>query len=136
MNSLCVPRVAKEAIGVITTLHHTDGTSMTINVEYNQLDPLLRATTNPEGDVNDSTGHSPFPGNINQIVVKLSTYVEQLKVTKGVIAEFVNPKYRDATRTAFKKATRLECMMQDYPKGLKGDARVGFTTIKEVRLIT
>ena len=35
---------------------------MTINVEYNQLDPLLRATINAEGDVNDDTGFSPFPG--------------------------------------------------------------------------
>ena len=26
--------------------------------------------------------------------------------------EFVNPKYADAERTTFKKATRLECMMQ------------------------
>lgn len=26
---------------------------MTVNVEYNQLDPLLRATVSPEGDVND-----------------------------------------------------------------------------------
>ena len=35
---------------------------ITINVEYNQLDPLLRATIAPEGDVNDDTGFSPFPG--------------------------------------------------------------------------
>ena len=34
----------------------------TINVEYNQLDPLLRDTTSPDGDVNDDTGFSPFPG--------------------------------------------------------------------------
>jgi hypothetical protein len=27
---------------------------MTVNVEYNQLDPLLRATINPQGDVNDA----------------------------------------------------------------------------------
>jgi hypothetical protein len=26
---------------------------MTVNVEYNQLDPLLRDTVSPEGDVND-----------------------------------------------------------------------------------
>lgn len=26
---------------------------MTVNVEYNQLDPLLRATVSPEGDVDD-----------------------------------------------------------------------------------
>ncbi len=35
---------------------------MTVNVEYNQLDPLLRATSHPDGDANDDTGFSPFPG--------------------------------------------------------------------------
>ena len=40
---------------------------MVINVEYNQLDPLLRATTFVEGDVNDDSGFSPFPGNLNQV---------------------------------------------------------------------
>jgi hypothetical protein len=29
-----------------------------------------------------------------------------------VISEFVNPKYKDASKTAFKSSTRLECMMQ------------------------
>lgn len=29
-----------------------------------------------------------------------------------VIAEFVNPKYADASKTTFKSSTRLECMMQ------------------------
>lgn len=62
VNSLAVPRKAQEAIGAITSLSHADGRRMTINVEYNQLDPLLRATTNPEGDVNDASGWSPFPG--------------------------------------------------------------------------
>lgn len=41
---------------------------MVINVEYNQLDPLLRATGYPDGDVNSETGYSPFPGNINQVI--------------------------------------------------------------------
>lgn len=51
------PRQAKEAIGAIAKLSRPDGTSLTINVEYNQLDPLLRATINQEGDVNEpSTG--------------------------------------------------------------------------------
>lgn len=27
-----------------------------VNVEYNLLDPLLRSTINPDGDVNDATG--------------------------------------------------------------------------------
>lgn len=45
-----------QAIGAIATLRHKDGRSLTINVEYNQLDPLLRSTINKEGDVNDKTG--------------------------------------------------------------------------------
>jgi len=46
-------------------------------VEYNQLDPMLRATVSPEGDVNDPvTGLSPFPGNTNNIVFKLDPYVK------------------------------------------------------------
>lgn len=45
---------------------------MVINVEYNQLDPLLRATGHPDGDVNDETGYSPFPGNINQVIFWLT----------------------------------------------------------------
>ncbi len=39
-----------------------------------------------------AAGFSPFPGNINQLVLKLSSYAEQLERTKGVIGEFVNPK--------------------------------------------
>ena len=108
-----------------------------------QLDPLLRATISPEGDVNDDTGYSPFPGkhsasrrhtgtaqhsiskrvhlktcppdapgNINQLVLRLAPYVEELRRHHGVIAEFVNPKYADASRSIFKSSTRLECMMQ------------------------
>eukprot|EP00878_Enallax_costatus_P012422 GHUV01012973.1.p1 GENE.GHUV01012973.1~~GHUV01012973.1.p1 ORF type:complete len:435 (+),score=164.29 GHUV01012973.1:385-1689(+) len=133
MNSLAVPRKAKEAIGAITKLDKADGSgSMTVNVEYNQLDPLLRSTINKDGDVNDASGWSPFPGNINQLVLKLSSYTEQLSKTGGNISEFVNPKYRDFSKTAFKSSTRLECMMQDYPKALPGDAKVGFTVVNQV----
>jgi hypothetical protein len=60
------------------------------------------------GDVNDSSGYSPFPGSINQLIIKLSTYEQQLAATGGVIAEFVNPKFKDAARTAFKKPTRCD----------------------------
>ena len=56
VNSLAVPRKAKEAIGGIARLVRADGSAMTVNVEYNQLDPLLRATTYPEG-----TSHPPSP---------------------------------------------------------------------------
>lgn len=132
VNSLAVPRKAKEAIGAITRLTYPDGRHITINVEYNQLDPLLRATINPQGDVNDDSGFSPFPGNINQLVLKLSTYCAELHRHGGVIAEFVNPKYADASKTAFKSSTRLECMMQDFPKSLPEGARVGFTVVNQV----
>ncbi|MCL7049254.1 hypothetical protein MKW94_023927, partial [Papaver nudicaule] len=91
VNSLAVPRKAKEAIGGIAKLTHADGRTMVINVEYNQLDPLLRATGHPEGDVNSETGYSPFPGNINQLILKLGPYIEELTRTQGVIPEFVNP---------------------------------------------
>ena len=40
---------------------------------------------------------------------------------------------RDATKTVFKSSTRLECMMQDYPKALPQGAAVGFTTVNQVR---
>ncbi|XXG40701.1 hypothetical protein AAC387_Pa01g1351 [Persea americana] len=129
VNSLAVRRKAKEAIGGITKLTHTDGRTMVINVEYNQLDPLLRATGHPDGDVNDKTGFSPYPGNINQLILALDPYIEELKKTRGAIKEFVNPKYKDSTKTAFKSSTRLECMMQDYPKTLPPSARVGFTVM-------
>lgn len=57
MNSLAVPRKAKEAIGAIARLTKADGSgAMTVNVEYNQLDPLLRSTINTAGDVNDASG--------------------------------------------------------------------------------
>ncbi|XP_031495460.1 UDP-sugar pyrophosphorylase [Nymphaea colorata] len=129
VNSLAVPRKAKEAIGGITRLSHADGRTMVINVEYNQLDPLLRATGHPDGDVNDETGYSPFPGNINQLILELSPYMDELQKTNGAIAEFVNPKYKDSTKTSFKSSTRLECMMQDYPKTLPPTASVGFTVM-------
>lgn len=36
-------------------------------------------------------------------------------------------RYKDSTKTSFKSSTRLECMMQDYPKTLPPSAKVGFT---------
>ncbi|XP_015885782.1 UDP-sugar pyrophosphorylase [Ziziphus jujuba] len=129
VNSLAVPRKAKEAIGGITRLTHADGRTMVINVEYNQLDPLLRATGHADGDVNCETGYSPFPGNINQLILELGPYIEELTKTGGSIKEFVNPKYKDASKTSFKSSTRLECMMQDYPQTLPPTARVGFTVM-------
>ena len=51
VNSFCVARAPGEAIGGIMTLTHADGRAMTVNVEYNQIDALLKATVEPRGDV-------------------------------------------------------------------------------------
>lgn len=125
-NSLAIKRRAGEAVGGLARLVG-NGKDFTLNVEYNQLDPLLRATINPEGDVADETGFSPFPGNCNTLVIKVESYVKILEASQGIIAEFVNPKYTDETKTAFKKPTRLETMMQDLPKLFGESEKVGVT---------
>jgi UDP-sugar pyrophosphorylase len=123
-NSIAVNRIPGEACGGLARLVG-NGKELTINVEYNQLDPLLRATVSPDGDVPDEQGFSMFPGNINILVIKAASYVQMLEKTQGIIAEFVNPKYADDTRTVFKKPTRLETMMQDLAKLFGANERVG-----------
>ena len=127
VNSLTVPRRAGEAAGAIVRLKYADGRVITNNVEYNQLDPLLRATVQPAGDVADESGYSPYPGNINALIFGLEAYARQLAIKKGAIPEFINPKYSNAEKTKFKKPTRLECMMQDYTLQLDDARGVGFT---------
>jgi len=127
VNSIAVPRKAKDAVGAITKLERADGSSMTINVEYNQLEPMLKASGYPEGDVNAADGFSIFPGNINQLVFAIAPYCAVLKQTGGLVPEFVNPKYADAAKNRFKKPTRLECMMQDHPKVVPAGERTART---------
>ena len=123
-NSIAVNRIPGEAVGGLAKLVRGD-CELTLNVEYNQLDPLLRATVSPEGDVPNEEGYSMFPGNINILVVRMASYVRILEQSQGIIAEFVNPKYADESKTSFKKPTRLETMMQDLPKLFGPDERVG-----------
>ena len=130
MNSIAVPRMPGEAMGAICRLvDQTDSSKeIVINVEYNQLDTLLREKWNAAGDIPNDKGYSHFPGNTNTLIFKLPEYVANLERTKGVIPEFVNPKYADSERNKFKAPTRLECMMQDYPRLLSSKGAVGFTT--------
>ena len=126
-NSIAVNRVPGEAVGGITTLVKPGSPGLTINVEYNQLDPLLRATVSPEGDVPDERGFSRFPGNINLLVIRMEPYLRVLESSRGIVAEFVNPKFADASRTGFKKPARLETLMQDLPKLFTSGEKVGVT---------
>jgi UDP-sugar pyrophosphorylase len=125
VNSLTIPRVPGEAVGAICRLESKTKTAMTINVEYNQLDALMKASG--KKDEKNETGYSPFPGNTNVLLFEAQSFAKTLEKSQGVISEFVNPKYKDAEKTIFKKPTRLECMMQDYPKLLESSSIVGAT---------
>jgi len=134
MNSICVPRVPGESIGAVMRLVASDPLdeddeigeySVTVAVEYNQLDALLKMTP-LGGDNADETGRSPYPGGINNIIFRLEDYRTALDQTGGVVPEFINPKYTDAERTEFKAPPRLECMMQDFPRLLPSNANVGW----------
>jgi UDP-sugar pyrophosphorylase len=122
-----VPRKPGEAVGAITTLVHRQTQKLlTVNVEYNQLEGLFKQSG---GEPVDGHGFSTFPGNTNCFAIKADTYVGVLKRTQGLINEFINPKYADSSKTKFKSSTRLECLMQDYPKLLDTCDHVGFTDV-------
>eukprot|EP00912_Choanoflagellata_sp_UC4_P002300 UC4_evm2s1447 len=132
-NLMTGPRVAKDAAGSIIRMRRTDGSSLTMNVEYNQLDAVLRATIQPQGDINESNGLSRFPANTNQLIFSIPTYVQILEQNGGKVPEFVNPKYADKEKTKFKKPTRLECMMQDILLQMNDiDHRVAYTLITDL----
>jgi len=135
MNSVTVPRLPAEAVGGICKLTDSKGEGMTINVEYNQLDPLLK-TTPAGGDVADSTGFSPYPGNINVLVFRVPEMAERLAATGGIVPEFVNPKWADTEKSKFKSPTRLESLMQDFPRLCKKEDQLGFTQLERLMSFT
>ena len=116
VNSLTVPRVPGDAVGAICKLVRAPGSApktdgeqlpdtLTINVEYNQLEGLMgKGAKEPlvEGSKN-----SRLPGNINVLIFDAVAYLRVLEAKKGAISEFVNPKY-NADKKSFKKPTRLE----------------------------
>lgn len=48
------------------------------------------------------------------LIFEITPYYKALNRTKGLMPEFVNPKYANAEKTVFKSPTRLECLMQDF----------------------
>ncbi|VAX37660.1 hypothetical protein MNBD_UNCLBAC01-1656 [hydrothermal vent metagenome] len=143
LNFLAVPREAGEATGsIVMNRRESDGRTFVMNVEYNQLDPLLKATGHPEGDVADPiTGKSPYPANLNVLIYKNETFIRSLNEHDGLYGEFVNPKWTDeskalmkqfgeqvdVTKLEFKKPTRGETMLQDIAIGLPEEAKVKYT---------
>ena len=68
VNSVAVPRRAKEALGALVELEHPDGAVTLQTVPPAQLDALLREGFDGRGDVDDDgTGQSPFPGDTDQV---------------------------------------------------------------------
>ena len=126
VNIVAVPRRAGEAVGAVCGIVGADGAERTLCVEYNQLGPLLEATTG-QGDVAvDDGGHSPFPGGINVLVFKCARLVKVLAQSGGLVPEFANPK-PGANNGDFATPARLECMMQDLPWLLPAGAAVAYT---------
>eukprot|EP00914_Ancora_sagittata_P026595 GHVO01052348.1.p1 GENE.GHVO01052348.1~~GHVO01052348.1.p1 ORF type:complete len:619 (-),score=87.25 GHVO01052348.1:10-1866(-) len=130
MNHVAVPRKPGEPVGSICRITNKDKQlSMTCNVEYNQLIPLLQAT-GLTGDLPDENGVSQYPGNTNVLVFNIPPYLAALNEGGGAVPEFVNPKYVDDTKTTFKAPARLECMMQDFARVFKEPEQlVGFTQL-------
>ena len=135
MNFLGVPRIPKESMGGVAKLSKPGNDDIIICVEYNIIDTLMKSSGHP-GDIsnkelgignNFTANFSPFPGNINTLLFNLEDYFQALQRTGGAMPEFVNPKYADATKTVFKSATRLECLMQDFSKMFTPNEKVGFT---------
>lgn len=130
LNSLAVPRKAGEAVGAICRLERQNSIpSLTINVEYNQLNPLLAASSQCSDQPDPKTGMSPFPGNANVLLFHLPRYYDVLSSNGGNVPEFVNPKYKDDSKTSFNTPTRLECLMQEFPRLLGVGDKVGITQL-------
>ena len=127
INSTFVTRRAQEKIGALCKLIDKNGNISYANIEYNQLDSLFKEKYNGIGDIPGKNGFCDFPGNLNVLVFDLKPYLNIISDSKGLVPEFVNPKYVDETRTKFKVPTRLETLMQDIPKLVKNNVTIGNT---------
>ena len=127
VNSTVVLRRAQEKIGALCKLIDKDGKTSLANIEYNQLDSLFKEKYNGKGDIPNKEGFCDFPGNLNVLVFDLGPYLNIIEESKGLVPEFVNPKYVDDTRQKFKAPTRLETLMQDVPKLIKNNGTEGYT---------
>jgi len=124
-NFVCVPRVPQEPIGAVVRMVYPDF-EQTANIEYNQLDELFTAQGS-EGARAAHDGSSPYPGNINLLIARFDPYIKTLDRTQGAVAEFINPKYADESKSQFAKPTRIETLMQDIATSLPPDTLVGAT---------
>jgi UDP-sugar pyrophosphorylase len=133
MNLTCVPRMPKEAIGLLCHVGVAeatggDGKRRTVNIEYNKFEPVAQHFFG-HGDVAaPGSPFSSFPGSINTLLFRLDIYAAKLRLSNGQVPEFINPKYADSQKTVFKTPSRVESLMQDFAllfDNEKDDERVG-----------
>jgi UDP-sugar pyrophosphorylase len=153
MNSVAMTRVPGEAQGGICKLVDdyakviglvgTEGYSeLTVSVEHNQLEELLVQTT-LGGDLEDESGFSPYPGNINAIVLRVPEFAACTERTRGLVPEFVSPvqpeSNDDPNEEDFDCPVQLKCLLQDFPRLLGpsySSEVVGFTQLDRLMCFT
>jgi UDP-sugar pyrophosphorylase len=118
----CVPREKGEAVGALVSAVNRDGTRRVQNVEYNVFDAAYKASK--ATDASRAGDDAAYPGSINTLLLRLDSYGKTLAATGGKVPEFINPKFTDASKTAFKSPTRVESLMQDIALVLPQGAKV------------
>ncbi|ORC87736.1 UDP-sugar pyrophosphorylase [Trypanosoma theileri] len=114
MNFTCIPRIPKEAIGLLCNVRTRESDmERTVNIEYNLFESVAASLIKGGGDsAAPGSPYSPFPGSINTLVLNFKDYVPLLTQSRGTVPEFINPKFTDETKTKFKPC-RIESLMQD-----------------------
>ena len=127
-SSLGIVRKPGEKVGSICRVTDASGRQITCNIEYNEFETILKRITGVN-DCANANGNSSFPGNINVLCVSIDPYIHTLEQSKGLVPEFINPKYLDSDPTLFQSPSRLECMMQDLPKIMNSKMSVGYCSL-------
>ena len=98
-------------------------------VEYNQLNSFIKSfdKSKSEDDYTSGKRMSKFPGNINQFLVSLDSYSDNLDKCAGVVPEFINYKESDNIDSDFSTPARVETMMQDYIQKCSTKDKIVFT---------
>lgn len=93
LNYLTVPRKATEAMDAVVKLTNKEkGLVGVVSVDHRQLDKFLKENHHFQGDKNDDvTGHSPFPGSTQTMLMLLESYDEILERTGGELPGSLTP---------------------------------------------
>jgi UDP-sugar pyrophosphorylase len=131
LNFMVVPKFVKDVLGSFVCIESKkENKRRFLAVEYNQLNNFIEEfdSGSCEEDYITDKGFSKFPGNINQFVVCLDSYSNNLDKCLGLMPEFVNYKTSCKSTNEFSNPARIETMMQDYIQKCSIDDRISFTS--------